>query len=226
MAQIRQYCGPKLQYFLSHKHWLWSKPSLSDFSLLGSPRRNTQIAGTRNNIWSSSHRNVLNPSLFYYITDPHTRPRCRILWRWLNATYSIPLFLRILDCPSTIHSPIHACTNLSHHLRTRCSLHVTPKFKNSTVGDAVTNSCRLSQQSDARVGKEISLGGVRTSHEVLHAKESTAHFILPDQHSIQIDDELFAGSHGPTYNESCLLEDLEKGNDLILAQTVTRLYHL
>ena len=29
MAQIRQYCDPQLQYFLSHKFWLRAKPSLS-----------------------------------------------------------------------------------------------------------------------------------------------------------------------------------------------------
>ena len=71
------------------------------------------------------------------------------------------------------------------------------RFKNSTVGEAVTNSCRLNQHSDARVRKEVSLGEVRTSHEIVHAEQSTTHFILADHDSIQIDDELFAGSHWP-----------------------------
>ena len=100
------------------------------------------------------------------------------------------------------------------------------RLKNSTAGVAVTNSCRLSQHSDARVQKEVSLGEVRTSSEILHAKQSATHFILADHDSIQIDDELFAGGHWPTYNKSCQLEELEKQDDLFLAQPVTRLYHL
>ena len=96
----------------------------------------------------------MNSSLRHHIRDPHTRPRFRILWRWPNATYLIPLFLWILDHPSPIHSPIHASTDLSHHLWTRYSLDVTLRFKNSTVGEAVTNSCRLGQHSDARARKK------------------------------------------------------------------------
>ena len=108
----------------------------------------------------------------------------------------------------------------------RDAVQVAPWFKSRTVGDAVTNSCRLSQHSDARVRKEVSLGEVRTSHEILHAKQSATHLILADHDSIQIDDELFAGSHWPTYNESWQLEVLENKDDLFLAQTVTRLYYL
>ena len=55
----------------------------------------------------------------------------------------------------SIHSLIHARTIFSHHLRTRRSLHLAPGFKNGTNCDAVTNCCRLSRHSDARVGKKI-----------------------------------------------------------------------
>ena len=103
---------------------------------------------------------------------------------------------------------------------------MAPRFKNSTVGDAVSSSCRLSQHSDARVRKEVSLVEVRTSYEILHGEQSETHFILADHDSIQIDDELFAGSHWPTYNSVCQLENLEKQDDLILAQTAIRSYHL
>ena len=60
---------------------------------------------------------------------------------------------------------------------------------------------------------------MRNSHEILHAKQSATHFILVDNDSIQIDDDLFAGSHWPTYIESCQLEDLEKQDDLISGST-------
>ena len=130
----------------------------TDFLLFGFRRGNTQIAAARNTNWRSSRSNVFNSFLFQLIGDPHTRARCWIFWRWPDATYRIPLFLWNLDCPSPIQSPIHATTNLSHHLRTRCSLHVAPRLKNSTFCDAVTNCCRLSQHSDAKVREKSSLG--------------------------------------------------------------------
>ena len=140
------------------------------FPVFGFPRGNTKIAGTRNTNWKSSHRNVFNSSLFHYIGNPHNRPRCWNLWRSPNATYRTPLFPWLLNCPPPIHSLIHTTTNLNHHLPTRCSLHLAPQFKNSTVGDAVKNSCNLSQHKDAKVPNKVSLGEMRTFHELLHAK--------------------------------------------------------
>ena len=63
---------------------------------------------------------------------------------------------------------------------------MAPRFKNSTISDAVTICCRLGQYSDARVREEGSRGEVGTSHEVFHAKQSTTQFILANDHTLQI----------------------------------------
>ena len=67
---------------------------------------------------------------------------------------------------------------------------------------------------------------MRTSHEILHAKQSATHLIFVDLDSIQIYGEFIAESHWHTYNESCQLEDLGKQDDLFLAQPAIRSYRL
>ena len=153
----------------------------TDFSLFWFPRGNTQIAGARNTNWRSSHRNVFNSSLFHYIREPNTRPECWIFWRWPDATYRVPLFLSIPDYPSPIHSLIQASTNLSQHLWTRCSLHVAPRFKNTTVCDSVWNCCTPSQYSNARVREKASQGEVRTSQKSKSGTHSRSPRTSPSQ---------------------------------------------
>ena len=74
----------------------------TDFHLFGFPRENTHVAEARYTNWRSYHRNALNSSLFHDIGVPQTRPRCWIFWRWPDATYRLPLFSWILDCPSPV----------------------------------------------------------------------------------------------------------------------------
>ena len=98
----------------------------TDASLSRFPCRNTQIARTWNTSWRSSHTDILHPSLFYNIRDPHTGSRCRILGWWPDSTHRKPLLLWVLQHPPPIRSLAHTPTDVSYHLRSRGSLHVAP----------------------------------------------------------------------------------------------------
>ena len=162
-----------------------------------------QLAGAGSSDGRNTYSNVFNLLLFHYIRYPHTWSIRWIFWSWPDATYRMPLLSWILDCPPPTHSLIHTCKNLSHNLWTRRSLHVAPRFRNSTTCDAVRDCCRFSQQSDARVRREVSLSEMLIPQEIPHAKQSTTHFIFANHHTLQIDDELLTGIYWPAYNESC-----------------------
>ena len=128
----------------------------------------------------------------------------------LNATYRIPLFLRVFNHTPPMKGLIHAPTHVSQHLRARRTLHVAPRLKNSAMRDPVRYSCRLSQHSDAGVRKEVPLGEMRTPYKTLYTKDGTVHFICSDHHAIQIDEKSSTTSHWSAHNKSCQLESLEK----------------
>ena len=86
-------------------------------------------------------------------------------------------------------------THLSHHLRTRRSLHVAPRLENSAMRDPVRNGRILSPHGDTGVRKEVPLGEMRTPYKILNTEDGTLHFICADHHPIQIDDESPATSH-------------------------------
>ena len=184
----------------------------TDASLSRIPWRNTQVARTWNTSWRSSHRDILHPSFFYNIRDPHTGSRCRILgWR-PDSTHRIPLLLWVLQHPPPIKSLTHTPTDVRYHLRTRRSLHVAPWPEDSAACDPVRDSCRLSQHGNRWVWKEAPLREMRTPHKVLYARNHTLHLILTNHHPIQIDDEPPTISHWSAHNESCQLDNLKKQN--------------
>ena len=188
------------------------------------PRRNTQVAGTWNTSWRSSHKDILHPSLFYNIRDPHTGSRCRTIgWR-PDSTHRIPLLLWVLQHPPPIKSLAHTPTDVSYHLRTRRSLHVAPWLEDSAVSDSVRYSYRLSQHGNPWVWKEAPLREMGTPHKFL-AKDRTLHLILTNHCPIQIDDEPPTTSHWSAHNESCQLENLKKQINVLQITTV-KLWHI
>ena len=163
----------------------------------------TQTVGTWSNRIGDTYRNVLDSPLFHNIWEPDTGSGCRIFgWR-LDATHRIPLLLRVFNHPPPIKSLIHAPTHVSHHLRTRCSLHVASRLENSAMRDPVRVGCRLSQHGDAGVRKEVPLDELRTLYKILYTEDGTVHFICADHHPIQIDDESPATSHWSAHNMNC-----------------------
>ena len=197
----------------------------TDAPLSKFPRKNTQVAGTWNTSWRSSHRNILHPSLFYNIRDPHTGSRCwTIRWR-PDSPHRIPLLLWVLQDPPPIKSLTHTPTDVSYHLRTRRSLHVAPWLEDSAVCDSVRYSCRLSQHGNPWVWKEAPLCEMGSPHKVLDAKDRTLHLILTNHHPIQIDDEPPTTSNWSAHNEICQLENLKKQINA-LQITIVKLYHI
>ena len=172
-------------------------------SLFWLPRGITHIAETWRNRKRDTYRNVLDSPLFHNIWDPDTGSGCRIFGWWPDATHRIPLFLRVFNHPPPIKSLIHAPTHVNHHLRTRSSLHVTPRLENSAMRDPSRDGCRPSQHGDAGVRKEAPLGEMRTPYKILYTEDGTVHFICPYHHPIQIDDESPATSHWSAHNKSC-----------------------
>ena len=171
--------------------------------LLWLPRGITQIAGTWRNRKGDTYRNVPDSPLFHNTWEPDAGSRCRIFGWWPHTTHRLPLLLRFFNHPPPIKSLIHAPKHVSHHLRTRRSLHVAPRLENSAVCDPVRDGCRLNQNGDAGVRKEVPLGEMRTPYKILYTENGTVHFICADHHPIQIDDESPATSHWSAHNKSC-----------------------
>ena len=190
------------------------------------PWGNTQVTGSWHTSWRSSHRDILHPSLFHNFRNPDTRPRCWIFRRCPDSTNRIPLLLCVLHQSPPIKSPTHTPTDVSHHLRTRCSLNVATWLEDSTVRDPLRHGCRFSQHGNPWVWKEAPLRKMRTPHKVLNAKDRTLHLILMNHHPIQIDDEPPTKSHWPAHNESCQLENLDKQDQNLSKISTGKLSHI
>ena len=69
----------------------------------------------------------------------------------LTPPTALPLLLGVLQHPPPIKSLTHTPTDVSHHLRTRRSLHVAPWLEDSAVRDPVRHGSRFSQHGNPRV---------------------------------------------------------------------------
>ena len=170
--------------------WTWHlEPSWQlhrttrNFSLPLAGRR-IDLAWPRRTKNRRTNRHVFNAPLLNHVRYPHPWP-----WRCFKSrgTTMMPALTRVLGKATPQHHPIPTSAQICDDLTSRRRRNNTPWRILGTRRNAISDSNRFRQHSQACLREEIPLREVRALNKVLHTKQDTTHFLFVDGDTIQID---------------------------------------
>ena len=195
------------------------------FLLLDFPNKHADCWG-QEHWWKERSQERFELVLPHYIGAPHNRPRCWIFWRRPDTTYCIPLLLWILDCPPPMHSLIHAGQKFSHHLWTRCCLHVAPRFKKALfvmLSQIAADSANIAMPESEKKFLWANCGLLTKLCTQCRAPPTSSSQIMTRSRLMT---NLSSEVTGPRTMSAVSWNTLGKQDEKFLTQTIPRPYHI
>ena len=176
-----------------------------DFSLPLVGRR-TNLACPGRTKSRRTNRHVLNAPLLNHVRYPHPWP-----WRCFNPRGNTMMLAltRVLGSTAPRNHAIPKGAHIRDDLTSRCWRNNTPWRIHRARRNAISDSSRLRQHSQACLREEIPLCEVRAPNKVPHTKQDTTHFPIFDCNAIQTNLELFTRCCSPTDHKCSQLEHLK-----------------